>query len=141
MFSEKTETVCIVDENTEIVFLLECSNLVKLAERACHSINTFRNEKYSAAVGISLSTSLCKHFLAVFHIVVTIFVFASDMKTDTVKKTRVTFSIIDNDIVTCRKGVNCRNYSLISEIVKESILFLLELGEHSLEFLVISCIA
>ena len=100
MLAEKTESVSVIDHYAEIVFLLESCNLVELAESTGHSVNALGDEKHSASVGISLGTCFRKHLLAVCNIVVTIFVFASEMETDTVQETCMALGIINDDIVT-----------------------------------------
>ena len=63
------------------------------------------------------------------------------MKTDTVEQTSVALCIIDDYIMTCGKSIDCGNDSLISEVIEEGILFLLELSEHFLQLLMVSGIA
>ena len=67
-----------------------------------------------------------------------VLVFASYVETDTVKEAGMTLSIVHDDIVTCSESINGRNNALITEIVKEGILFLFELSKHSFELLVVS---
>ena len=141
MLSEKSESVSVIDHETEVVFLLEGCDLVENTERTCHTVNTLGNEENTAAVGISLSACTCKNLLAIFNIVVTILVLAADMQTDTVEQTCVALGVINDHIVTCGKSVNGRNDSLISEVVEISIFLLLELSEHLFKLLVVSGVA
>ena len=93
---------------------------------------------FTAAVGISLSTSAGKNLLAILDIVVTILVLAADMKADTVEQTSVALCIIDDYIMTRGKSIDRGNDSLISEVVEVSIFLLLELSEHFLQLLMVS---
>ena len=79
-----------------------------------------------------------KNLLTIFNVIVAVLEFLSQMKSDTVKQTSMTFSIIDNHIMTSRKSINGGHDALISEIEKERILFLFELSENLLKLLVIS---
>ena len=141
VLAEKSESVCIVNHETEVVFLLEGSDLVEDTERTGHTVNALCNKENATAVCISLFTRTCENFFTILDIVVTIFVFAADMQTDTVEQTSMALCIIDDYVVTCCKSVDCGNDSLISEVVEERIFLLLELREHLLKFLVISGIA
>ena len=63
------------------------------------------------------------------------------MKTDTVEQTSVALCVIDDYIMTRGKSIDRGNDSLISEVIEEGILFLLELSEHFLQLLMVSGIA
>ena len=141
MLTEKTESMSIVDHETESVFLLESSDLVEDTESTGHTIYTLSDEEHSAAVGISLSAGTCKNLLAIFDIVMTIFVFASYVETDTVEKTCMALCIVNDNVVTGCKSIDGGHDSLITEVIEESIFLLLELCEHFLKFLVISGVA
>ena len=66
----------------------------------------------------------------------TVLVLAADVETDSVKKAGMSLRVIDDHVMTGRKAVNRGDDALIAEVEKESVLLLLEVGEHPLKFLV-----
>ena len=86
MLAEQAETVGIIDEYAELIFLLEGGDLVENTHCSGHSEHAFGDEQHSAALFVSLGASPCKHLLAVFDVVVAEFVLLSHMQTDTVQQ-------------------------------------------------------
>ena len=138
VLSEEAETVSIIYHYAEIVFLLESADLVEFAECAGHSIYAFGDEQHSAALFVSLGAGPCEHLLAVFDVVVAIFVFAAHVQTYAVHKAGVALCVIYDDVVTGGQSVYGREYALITEVEQECVLLLLEVGEDFFEFLVIA---
>ncbi len=126
----------IVDEDTELVFLLQLNNLVKESERSGHSIYTLCDEKDSSACLLTEPCSPLESLLTAFIVIMTVCHPLSHMQARTVDKAGMCLRVINDDIVTVHERVNSGKYSLISEIEKESVLFSLELCKLPLEPLV-----
>ena len=141
MRTEQTESMSVVDKDAERIFLLESDDLIQLSERSGHAVNTLGDKQDTSTVLISFLTSAGKNLLAILHVVVAVLVFAADMETDTVKQASVALGVIDDDIVTACQGINRGDDTLVAEIVKERVLFLLEISEYLLQFLVITGVA
>ena len=100
VLAHHAESVSIVNHDAELVFLLECCNLVEDSECSGHSEYTFCNEEDSATLIFSFFASPCKHSFAVLDVVVTELIFASHMQTYSVKKACMVFCVIHNDVMT-----------------------------------------
>ena len=141
VLAEEAEAVGVVNQDTELVLLFEGYDLVEFAQCAGHTVHAFGNQQHAAAVLFRFCTGAGEHLVAVGHVVVTVFVFAADVQTDSVKQAGMALSIVHDNVVAGEKGVDSRDYSLISEVEEVSILLLLEVGENLLEFLVIAGMA
>ena len=100
VFAEKSESVGIVNEYAEIVFLLESGNLVKYAHCAGHSVNAFGYQENSSAIFIGFLAGPCQNLFAINDVVVAKFVLASYVQTDSVEQTGVAFCVIYDNVVT-----------------------------------------
>src|SRR5574344_2821041 len=104
MFSHDTETVGIVYQKPELIFLFESHNLIHDSESAGHTEYAFSNHKYSTALLICHLGSSCKDSFAIGSIVVTEFIFFSYMETDSIQQASVSLGIVHDDIVTGHKS-------------------------------------
>ena len=95
VLTHNAKTVSVINHNTELVLLLECCDLIKDSKCAGHTEYSLGNKKHTTTTRFSLFTSLCQNSLAVVDVIMAEFVFASDVQTNTVKKTSVVFCIID----------------------------------------------
>ena len=120
----------IVNQDAERIFLLEGSNLVENSHSSGHSEHTFSNQEHTAAVLFGHFAGSCEHFLAVFDVVMAVFVLLTKVQTDTVQKTSVALGIVNYHVVTGGQSVDSGDNSLISEVEKEGVLLLFELREH-----------
>ena len=141
MFAKESETMGIVNEYAEAVFLLEFDDLVENSHRTGHAEHTLGDKKHTSAAFLCFLAGSCENFLTILDIVVTILVLAADVQTDTVQKAGMGLCIIHDDIVACGKTIDCGDDSLIAEVEKEGILLLLEISEHLLKFLMESGMA
>ena len=106
MLSQKSETMGIVNQDAEFIFLLQGNYLVKLAEGSCHSIDTFGDQQDTAAVLISLLAGPGEDLVAIDHVVVAVLVLASNVETYSIQKTGMALGVIDDHIMTGREGVD-----------------------------------
>ena len=136
--AEKAEAMGVVNQYTERIFLLESDYLIQFTEGSGHTVNTLSDQQDTTAVLISLSASAGKNLLAVNHIVVAVFVLAADMEADSVQQAGMALGVIDYDIMATRQSVDSRDDTLITEVVEESVLLLLEVGEYLLELLMVA---
>ena len=97
----------VVDEDTELIFLLESHYLVEDTESACHAEHTFCDEKYTATGLLHNFSSALQHLLAADDIVVFEVERLSHVETFTVDKASMSLSVEHDDIVTCAKRVDC----------------------------------
>ena len=133
--SHRTESVGVIDHDPEPVFLLECGYLVEDSECSGHAEHSFGDQKHAAALCLSLGAGPCNHSFTVLDVVVTVFVFASDVQSDSVEKAGMVLCVIDYHVVTAHEGIDGGNYSLVSEVEFEGGFLLLESGETALKFL------
>ena len=136
MLAKQAEAVGVINEYAEAVFLLKLDDPVKDSHRPGHAENAFGDEQDTSAALLSLLAGSGQNLLTVNDVVVTVLVLAADVETDSVKKAGMSLRVIDDHVMTGRKAVNRGDNSLIAEVEKESVLLLLEVGEHPLKFLV-----
>ena len=141
MRAEQAEAVGVVDEDAEVVFLLEGDDLVQLAEGAGHAVHAFRDEQDAAAVLLRLGAGAGEDLLAVRHVVVAVFVLVADVEADAVQEAGMALGVIDDDIMARDQRVNGGNDALVTEVEKEGVLLLLEIGEHLLQLLMVTGVA
>ena len=106
MLAEQAETVGVIDEYAELIFLLEGGNLVENTHCSGHSEHAFGDEQHSAAILLRHLAGTCKYLLAVLDIVVAILVFLSHMETYTVEQTSVALGIIHDHVVAGSKRID-----------------------------------
>ena len=137
VLAEEAEAVGIVDHEAEIVFCLECGDLVQDTHRAGHSVDALGDEEHSAAVLVGLLAGPGEDPFAVDDVVVAVFVLAAGVETDAVHEAGVALGVIDDDVVPVGDGVYGGDDALVAEVEEEGVLLLLEVGEHLLQLLVI----
>ena len=136
VLSHHAESVRVVDEYPEIVFLLEGDNLVEYPEGTCHAIDAFGYEEDSAACLLAeLGRPLEGGFTAL-DVVVAVGHPFTHVEPGTVYEAGMGLRVIDNDVVPVHQGVYCGDDSLVAEIEEERILLFLEIGKLPLELLV-----
>ena len=130
------ETVGVVDQDAEIVFLLEGCDLVEDAERAGHAIDAFGDQQHTAAVLFGFLAGAREDHLAVFDIVVAVFVLAAHVQADAVEQAGVALVVIDDHVVAAHERVDSRDNALVAEVEQEGVFLLLEVGQFAFEALV-----
>ena len=135
VFTHHTESVCVVDHDAELVFLLESCDLVEDSKSTCHAVHAFCDEEDSTTLLFSFLTCPCNDSLTILDVVMTIFILASYVESDTVKQTCMRLSIIHYHIVTAYERIDSRYDTLISEIELEGSFLLLESCKTAFKFL------
>ena len=114
--TDSTETVSIINEKTETVFVFELADFSKLSLVTRHTEYTFSKNKNSTA-------SLFAQFLCVLqllfearHIIVLEHIAFSLVKTDTVNHASVTLAIINNYVVSRNKRFDCALTTLVTKV-------------------------
>ncbi len=141
MRAQQAEAVGVVDQDAELVFLLQCGDLVQDAERAGHAEHALGDQQHAAAVLLRHLAGMGEHFLAVGDVVVAVLELLADVQADAVQQAGVAFGVIDDDVVARGQRVDRGHDALVAEVVEEGVLLLLEFGEGLLELLVIAGVA
>ena len=96
----------VVDEDTELIFLLKSHNLVEDTESACHTEHTFCDEEDAAAGLLHHLGGFLQHSLAADDIVVFKVERLTHVETFSVNEAGMSFSVEHNDVVTCAESVD-----------------------------------
>ena len=133
MRAHDTETVRIVDQDAEFVFLLQRDDLVEDAQGAGHAVDAFGDQQHAAVVLLGFGAGAREDRFAVLDVVVAILVFAADVETDTVEQAGVALVVIDDHVVPAHQRVDGRDNALVAEVEEESVFLLLEVGQFAFE--------
>ena len=130
MLTHESESVGVIDHETERIFFLQGDDVAEDSHGAGHAEDSLGYDKDAAAILIGDSFRPLEHLLEIHYVVMTELVFFPDMETDSVKEAGVALCIIDNDVMTAGEGIYGGDDSLIAEVEEEGIFLLLEIGEH-----------
>ena len=126
----------VVNQDTELVFLLKGHYLVQNAESTGHTVYSLGNQQHTAAGLLADLESALDGLLALLDIIVRIHHPLAHVQTAAVDEAGMGLGVVNNHVVTVHKSIDSGYDALISEIEEESVLFLLKLGELSLQSLV-----
>ncbi len=105
VFTHNSESVSIVDEYSELVFLLEFNDLVEDSHCTCHSVNALGYKQNASALLLGSLGSPGQNFLAVCNIVMSVFHPVADMESETIHDAGVALLVINSDIPSGKESV------------------------------------
>ena len=136
MSTHNSESVSIVNKDSELEFLLQFYNLIQNSQSTGHSVNSLSYKEYAASLLLCTLGCAVENLLAVCNVVVSILHSVTHVKSQSVHNAGMALFIIYNNVSSGKESIQCGNHSLISEVEEESILFALKLSQFLLQLLV-----
>ena len=137
ILTDRAESVGVVHEESEPVFLLVLDDLGELALVAGHAEHAFGHDE-DAATGLGgEGTGTVELLDKALHVVVVEDEALALVQADAVDHAGVALAVIDNDIVAADEGLNGALATLVTVVQEEGVFLLHELGELVLQLLVV----
>src|SRR5690348_4537372 len=113
----------IIYKQTEFIFFFQSSYFFDLSLVARHSEYTFCYHQYTAA---RFSGHICRALqllIAVLNIIVLVHITVARYKTETIDNASMRFSIVNHNIMTTAKTIDCGYHTLVAIIEEHGVFF------------------